>query len=312
MNKFSFFFFIVFFFSLISKAQQPDSLLRHADSSLLIKDSLAESTIADSLFSDSIRFNNSNIEKNKTNQYKKILEQNRFVTNTKIPTVAYQSDRLYENRNSFFYALAILFFFLGVLKIAFGKYFSNMIRVFFNTSLRQTQLKDQLLQDRLPSLFFNLLFVVVGGLYIYLLLLAKGKVVYNDYNYLYYAMVALLIVYVSKYLALRLIGWLSGFTRDTENYIFIVFLINKILAILLMPFLVVIAFADKSVSKISILISLITVGFMFILRYLRGFSIIQQTLKISKFHFLLYIVTVELLPIFLICRLVWNILDKSL
>jgi hypothetical protein len=51
---------------------------------------------------------------------------------------------------------------------------------------------------------------------------------------------------------------------------------------------------------------------MFILRYLRGFSIIQQTLKISKFHFLLYIVTVELLPIFLICRLVWNILDKSL
>ena len=270
------------------------------------------SSLADSLFSDSIRFNKSKIEKNSVSQYKKILDLNRFVTNSKIPIKAYQSERLFDNPNSFFYALALLFFFMGILKIAFGKYFSNMIRVFFNTSLRQTQLKDQLLQDRLPSLFFNLLFVIVGGIYIYLLLLANGKVVYNDYKYLYYGMLALAIVYTSKFLALQLIGWLSGFTRDTENYIFIVFLINKILAILLMPLIVVIAFADKSVSEISILISLIMVGFMFILRYLRGFSIIQQTLKISKFHFLLYIITVELLPIFLIYQLVWNILSKSL
>jgi hypothetical protein len=312
LNKFSFFFFIVLFFSITSKAQQSDSLLHNADSSKLAKDSISVVTASDSLFSDSIRFKTSNIEKNKTNQYKKILEQNRFVTNTKIPAVAYQLDRLFENRNSYFYAISVLFFFLGILKIAFGKYFSNMVRVFFNTSLRQTQLKDQLLQDRMPSLFFNLLFVVVGGIYIYLLLLANGKVVYNDYKYLYYGMLALTIVYTSKFLVLHLIGWLSGFTRDTDNYIFIVFLINKILAILLMPFIVVIAFADKSVSEISILISLIMVGFMFILRYLRGFSIIQQTLKISKFHFLLYIITVELLPIFLIYQLVWNILSKSL
>jgi len=300
------------FFSVTSKAQQSDSLLHNADSSKLTKDSLTVVTSSDSLFSDSIRFKNSNNEKNKINQYKKILEQNRFVTNNKIPVVAYQSERLFENRNSYFYVISVLFFFLGVLKIAFGKYFSNMIRVFFNTSLRQTQLKDQLLQDRMPSLFFNLLFVVVGGMYIYLLLLANGKVVYNDYKYLYYAMLALTIVYASKFLVLHLIGWLSGFTRDTENYIFIVFLINKILAILLMPFIVVIAFSDKSVSEVSILISLIMVVFMFILRYLRGFSIIQQTLKISKFHFLLYIITVELLPIFLIYQLVWNILSKSL
>lgn len=300
------------FVSVISKAQHSDTLKYNSDSNLLVKDSLAILAVSDSLFSDSGRTSHSKVEKTAVNQYKKILEQNRFVTNTKIPIVAYQSERLFDNRNSFFYVIALLFFFLGILRISFGKYFSSMIRVFFNTSLRQSQLKDQLLQDRLPSMFFNLLFVIVGGIYLYLLLLANGKIVYYDFKYIYYAMFALTIVYVSKFIVLQLIGWLSGFTRDTENYIFIVFLINKILAIVLMPFIVIIAFADKSVSEIAILISLIMVGFMLILRYLRGFSIIQQTLKISKFHFLLYIITVELLPIFLIYKLVWNILSKSL
>lgn len=312
MNKFSFFFFIVLIVSVISKAQHPDSLLQNTNTSLLIKDTLAAVALSDTLISDSIKIGNSRVEKNVVNQYKKILEQNRFVTNDRMPVVAYQSVRLIQNRDAFFYAIALLFFFLGILRIAFGKYFTNMIRVFFNTSLRQSQLKDQLLQDRLPSVFFNLLFVIVGGIYLYLLLLANGKIVYNDYKYLYYGMFSLTIVYVSKFVVLQLIGWLSGYNRDTENYIFIVFLINKILAIVLMPFIVVIAFADKSVSEIAILISLLLIGFMFILRYLRGFSIIQQTLKISKFHFLLYIITVELLPIFLIYQIVWNILSKSL
>ena len=300
------------FFSVISKAQHLDSLSHNADSSLLAKDSIDGKAVADSLFSDSIRFEHTRIEKNTINHYKKILDENRFVTNSKIPLVAYQSERQIDKQNSFFYAIALLFFFLGILKIAFGKYFTTMIRVFFNTSLRQSQLKDQLLQDRLPSLFFNLLFVIVGGIYLYLLLFKNGKIEYYEYKYLYYGMLALTIVYTSKFVALHVIGWLSGFTRDTENYIFIVFLINKILAILLMPFIVVIAFSEKSVSEIAILISLILVGFMFILRYLRGFSIIQQTLKISKFHFLLYIITVELLPIFLIYQIGWNILIKSL
>lgn len=300
------------FFSVTSKAQHADTLLHNVDSSLLAKDSLAVKAIADSLFSDSIRFEHARNEKNSVNHYKKVLDENCFVTNGKIPVVAYQSERLIDLRNSFFYAIAFLFFFLGIIKVAFGKYFTNMIRVFFNTSLRQSQLKDQLLQDRLPSLFFNLLFVLVGGIYLYLLLLANGKILYNEYKYLYYGMLAITIVYASKFVVLHLIGWLSGYTRDTDYYIFIVFLINKILAILLMPFIVVIAFADKPLSEITILISLIIVGFMFILRYLRGFSIIQQTLKISKFHFLLYIITVELLPIFLIYQIVWNILIKSL
>jgi hypothetical protein len=125
--------------------------------SLLAKDSLGGSVVADSLFSDSIKFEQARNEKNNVNRYKKVLDENRFVTNSKIPVVAYQSERLIENRNSFFYAIALLFFFLGIIKVAFEKYFKNMIRVFFNTSLRQSQLKDQLLQDRLPSLFFNLL-----------------------------------------------------------------------------------------------------------------------------------------------------------
>jgi len=311
LKKFSLLFFIGFFIVVICKSQQSDSSGLMAGDTLSVKDTVSASTKPDTVRFDSAIA--SIAKKNRgVNQFEKVMSQNRWLSADKTPVPAYQSDRYPENHNVFFYVITFFFFFLGILKIAFGKYFSNMFRVFFNTSLRQSQLTDQLLQDKLPSMLFNLFFVMVGGVYIYLLLLFYQKIHFDEYQYLYYAMLTIALVYFCKFIVLQLIGWLSGFRRDTEIYTFIVFLINKILGILLLPCIAFIAFADKSIQELVILISGLLIGFMFVLRYLRGFSSIQQSLKISKFHFLLYIITVELLPIFLICQIAWKILIKSL
>lgn len=144
------------------------------------------------------------------------------------------------------------------------------------------------------------------------MLVNTGKILDDEFHYFYFGMATIGLVYFTKYLALHIIGWLSGFRRDTEIYIFIVFLINKILAIALLPVIAIMAFGENNLKQLAIQFSILLIGFMIILRYLRAYSVIQQSLKVSKFHFLLYIITVELLPILLICHIAWNFISKSL
>ena len=63
-----------------------------------------------------------------------------------------------------FYLIAGIVLLLAFFKYFNSRYFTNLFRVFFNTSLRQSQLTDQLLQAKLPSLLFNLFFILSGGI----------------------------------------------------------------------------------------------------------------------------------------------------
>ena len=83
--------------------------------------------------------------------------------------------------------------------------------MFFNTSLRQSQLTDQLLQAKLPSLLFNLFFILIGGYYIFLLMAIFGKITFGDWPVvLPICIIALLLIYLVKYWVLKFAGWITG------------------------------------------------------------------------------------------------------
>ncbi len=207
------------------------------------------------------------------------------------------------NNNVIFYLLATLALLLGCLKAFYSKYFYNLFRVFFNTSLRQSQLTDQLLQAKLPSLFYNIFFILSGGLYAYLLIINFNKSAsFNNWIVLFASIVFLAGIYIVKYASLKFTGWVTGYSETTNTYIFVLFLINKILGITLVPLSIAIAFVQPMVVNSLIIVSLCCVGFMFVLRFFRSYGLLQNQLKISRFHFFLYIIGVEIVPLLLIYK----------
>ncbi|OYW16846.1 MAG: hypothetical protein B7Z54_09315, partial [Sphingobacteriales bacterium 12-47-4] len=72
--------------------------------------------------------------------------------------------RDFQGKEIFFYVLLVLILFLGILKKLFPKYFADLFRIFFQRTLKQRQLYEQLVQTPLPSLLLNIFFLVVGGL----------------------------------------------------------------------------------------------------------------------------------------------------
>jgi hypothetical protein len=72
------------------------------------------------------------------------------------------------------------------------------------------------------------------------------------------------------------------------------------------------AFSDLYLTNAILVFSLVFIGIMLLFRFIRSFSLLQHKLKISRFHFLLYIFSLEILPLLLIYKLVELFISKKL
>jgi hypothetical protein len=211
-----------------------------------------------------------------------------------------------------FYFILGLFLFLGILNAVFRNYFNTMIRVFLKTSLRQSQLTDQLMQAKLPSLCLNIFSVMVTGFYIFTLLNYKKNISFNQLDVLFFSCFSVFSIYIGKYFIIQITGWITGFKHEAVSYTFLIFLVNKLLAIILLPATCVIIFSNYDIGIFAYNFSIVAVVIFYLLRCFRAYGIFENKLNLGKFHFLLYILAVEFIPILLILKIGLNIIDKNL
>jgi Na+-translocating ferredoxin:NAD+ oxidoreductase RnfD subunit len=111
------------------------------------------------------------------------------------------------------------------------------------------------------------------------------------------------IIYLAKYAAVRFSGWAFRVEGITEHYLFNVFLINKVLGVTLVPFIIILAFADPSWAHQVVFISFIAAGVLILNRYIRSWQIFGSFFQYSKFHFFMYLCASELLPLAVLMKL---------
>jgi len=243
----------------------------------------------------------------------KIINENRFLNTGGKPFAMQNKVKDQPTDDLLFYILVSILAVLSVLSFFFSQYFNNLFRVFSNVPLRQGQLTDQLLQAKLPSLLFNILFTITGGIYVYLMFkyyhaVPKEKTV----RLMLFCIVLLAVIYVGKFLTLKFTGWLTGYKDATNTYLFVIFLINKIAGILLLPFIIIMAFSDTGLVSAGVLCSFLFIGLMIILRFYRSFGLLKNQLKISSLNFFVYIIALEIIPLLLIYKSLLILLNKNL
>jgi hypothetical protein len=209
----------------------------------------------------------------------------------------------HTGNEGWFYFFCLLALYLGLFKIFYQKYFSTLFKVFFNSSLKQSQLTDQLQQSKLPSLLLNVFFSLTAGTFIFLLIKHGGHT--PKMNWLY-------AVYITKMIVLKVTGLVSGLEEQTDTYIFIIFLINKVTGILLLPLTIGMVFSPAALKPLCLWMAVFCTGILFLLRYYRSYGLLQHKLRVSPFHFALFIIGVEILPLLVIYKAVVVFLVKNL
>lgn len=219
------------------------------------------------------------------------------------------SKRPETGKEGAFYLLCGVIIFFALIKVIFGKYLHDLLAFPFRISLKQKQLREQLLQAPLPSLLLNFFFIITGGIYLAYLLTYKQWLNQESFRMLFlYSSVSLLIIYLAKTVVLKLTGWVFNVTEATNAYIFIVFLINKLIGIFLIPVLLLLAFSQPEVVSVALTISYTGILLLFGYRYRLSYAAVRKEIKVSPFHFFLYLCAFELIPLVLIYRVLDGIL----
>ncbi|MEP6749949.1 MAG: DUF4271 domain-containing protein [Bacteroidota bacterium] len=235
--------------------------------------------------------------------YRETLAINPYFSFFAPPEDRYAEERRSPTKDSLFYILAGLLFFFALIKLLFNRYVNNLLGLIFRGALRQKQIREQLLQTPLPSLLLNIFFVMVWGLYIFFLLqYYKVSPVTPFWLSLLYCIAAVAMVYLVKFMILKLTGWIFNMRDAADTYMFIVFLVNKLLAIFLLPLLIVMVFSLSSWSNVLLTLSYIMVILFFAYRYIVSFGPVRREVKVSQFHFFMYLCAFEIIPLLLIYK----------
>ena len=240
--------------------------------------------------------------------YRAVLQQSKLNL-FRSPQFQIEKEKQLLQKEWLFYYILGLSLLFGLLRLSYLRYFNDMFRVFFRTSLRVNQIREQLVQSGLQSLLFNLFFAVAAGTYVYLL------IDYFDVSIqvpeLFIPLITagvIALLYLGKYFFLLFSGWLFSMKPAAETYSFVVFLINKIIGIILLPFLFVIAFAERGLAGVAITISLSIITALFLYRFLRAYGPVQSEIKVGRFHFFIFFLAFEIAPLLLIYKVILGFL----
>jgi len=293
-------------------AQLPDSL--QTDSNLLQVDSLLVLPVQDTISRDSII--KDSIYHAEWVRFSKSIDTSIYSSNPFFrftnPIRQLVVERKWQGKEDFFYAIAALLLFFAFLKNAFSRYQDDLLKVFFRTTLKQRQTREQLMNAPLPSLLFNVLYALSAGLFITLLLYHFGFGTGHDFWILFtYCIAGLLLIYTLKFVTLKICGWMLRATDATDTYIFIVFTTNKIIGIVLLPFVIGLAFISGQFYETVLFLSLCILAALFAYRFYLSYVSVRKGIKINFFHFLLYLLAFEIVPLLLINKVLVRFFSET-
>lgn len=207
-----------------------------------------------------------------------------------------------KNQDILFYSLLGLTLYLGIIKLAFPRYLQDLFLVIFQPKFKQSQTSDILQQSVAPAFFMNIFFVLTSGCFVSIFLTSKFEK-FNDFWSL--VLVSSLFIagtYLTKYLFLNFTGWVLQVQNPIKKYLFIVLQLNKLFAIIVLPLIWLISFGKYSIHLLALEVGLVIIYIMIFLRFFLSFVVLKNYLPFQFFQVLIYIVALEIIPLFMIYK----------
>ena len=321
--------FLLSSFTLVKQVSQKDSGLISMDTSSMIQDSVfVKDTLwvkyvpiipksfiqADAWYLQSIprdpkdsSFNIIKLYLNFFGQKKHVYQlYNQKTISSSAKEVVFKIEQKFalQDKDVLFYGIiGLLFLYAFLIQIA-PQYIAKLFSQFSQSSLRMMQNREQLLQNSVASFIMNIGFVMSFSLMATLVIFNAHLLPINFWGAFFYMCLFFLGLYAGKYICLTIAGYVFNTIELVETYIFVVFMINKVLGILLIPFIVIVAFAAPILHPFAIWGAGALMVLLILYRYLFSLTSVRNKLHISSFHFFLYLCAFEIIPLLILYKLI--------
>ena len=268
----------------------------------------------DAWFIQSMHTNASDTNINILNDYQNYYAQKSnafqlyYANNIKVKgaQIIYKVEQRYSlpDKDILFYLIIFIILLYGVINNLYPQYYPKLFSQFSQSSLRMLQNREQLVQNTFASFASNVNFILSFSLMATLLIFKQHLLPISFWQVYFYICIFFLVLYLCKYVTLQIVGYIFSTKELVATYVFVVFMINKVLGILFIPFILLVAFSKPVFNSFSIFGAAILTLLLFLYRYLFSLTSVRNKLHISSFHFFLYLCAFEILPLLILYKFI--------
>ncbi len=143
------------------------------------------------------------------------------------------------------------------------------------------------------------------AIFIYLLLAHYGiSSQYGKLTTFMFCLGGVGLIYMIRHSVLYIISKVFPIEKEVRTYNFIILTVGILLGLILMPLNIFIAYSPDSLSQLFIYGAYATILLAYLVRSLRGLTVASPFLVDNKFHFLLYLCTVEFAPLMMLVKMI--------
>lgn len=213
-----------------------------------------------------------------------------------------------QNHTGIFYFLLLILLILGIFRLIEPTYFKHLFESFIATKRSVRQVKSKLGPDNLVNFLMNIVFYLIGGAFLYysIQLFADLEWIkrWTAPIMILLFSLGLMLVYFVKMGFLMVLGKLFLIKDITDEYRYNIALINKMLALILIPVIFIMLFGAPAVGRIVTLISFVIIGLAIFNRYARSWDSMRYLVKNNRFHFFIYLCAFEILPFVVLAKVI--------
>jgi hypothetical protein len=202
--------------------------------------------------------------------------------------------------------LVLLFIILASIRTSSEKYLEQLFQSLFNQSTANRLFRDKVSNLLHVSFRLDTFFILVFGLFIFQAVLYFLQPEPDTSLIIYGISVAAFFIYVVlKFTLYRLSGFIFNVSAETQEYIFYAKSVNRILGLILFPITVSLFFIKGIYAEYLLITGCLIFIIVNIINILRCMKVIAQKV-FSIYYMILYLCTLEILPLLLMCRIMWR------
>ncbi|HQU95872.1 MAG TPA: DUF4271 domain-containing protein [Saprospiraceae bacterium] len=217
------------------------------------------------------------------------------------------------NPNFLFVTISILLLFLTMLVVLNRSLLANIYRAILSDTFLKSVYRFQNNSQTLSYGLFYLFFILNAGLFLFLLLKQMKVDYFSSDPILFFVCVGIIAsVYLVRHLVLKIIGVIFPVTKEVGYFNFTILAFNIFLGIALLPINGLISFSGDYIATLCLYIGVIIFVILYSIRQLRGMLLAANFLTYQKFHFIIYLCTVEIAPVIILAKLIFTSIGNSI
>jgi Domain of unknown function (DUF4271) len=151
------------------------------------------------------------------------------------------------------------------------------------------------------------MFWINAGTFIFLLMsYYKAKPPFGQFGTFMACVASVSALILLKHTVLYLVAKVFPIEKEVRTYNFIILTVGIILGLILMPINIFVAYSPPTMSSAFVYLGIALIVIAYLVRSLRSLPVAASFLIDNRFHFLLYLCTVEIAPLLIISKFVMS------